>query len=292
MAYRIRRKDKSVEVAVRRIAREQLAKAMHAVADGHLSSHDVHAVRVRCKKIRALLRLVRPCFDRFAEEDARLRDLARRLAQVRDTDVISKLAAGLLQAQGGDDMAWLAVVLSTSDKSAGDEPAMADMAASLQGQLQEAYDATPDWRLDAYGWDAVQGGLKRTYRSAKGKLDKVIEQPTSENFHAMRRHSKYHLYHTSLLVRLAPGKMRQRARQLDRLCGILGDDHDLSMLDQALGTARLKQEAPHLAEALHPLVRRQQAMVRPQAIHQAKLLFAQSPGELVRDWGKRLAQWK
>lgn len=296
MAYRIRRTDKSVEVAVRRIAREQLTKALDAVDHGELSSHDVHAVRLRCKKVRALLRLVRPCFDRYVEQDARLRGVAKNLAPVRERHVLNRLTASLLTTRPDSEAARLAASLSASDRDAGIEPAMPELTARVRKELQEAYDGTPAWRLNADGWDAVEDGLKMTYRAARAKLDKAMEHPTSENFHALRSHSKYHLFHTSLLVRLAPGPMRRRSRKLDRLCELLGDDHDLSMLKHALISTRPEQVDQQvdrrLAEVLLTLIRRQQAVLQPQAIHLSKRLFAEPPKKLVQHWGKRWEQWR
>ena len=58
---------------------------------------DVHAVRTTLKRLRALLRLVRPAIGRmaFERENARLRKAAQRLASSRDAQVARQTLAGL-----------------------------------------------------------------------------------------------------------------------------------------------------------------------------------------------------
>ena len=54
MAYRFRRKDRSVEHALRRIAREQVDKAVTSIDDEEdQTSETIHDVRRRCKKLPA-----------------------------------------------------------------------------------------------------------------------------------------------------------------------------------------------------------------------------------------------
>ena len=64
--------DESVEEAVQRIVREQIDKAIDEINDRELDRHEtVHQVRKRCKKIRGLIRLVRPQLeDTYDRENA------------------------------------------------------------------------------------------------------------------------------------------------------------------------------------------------------------------------------
>jgi inorganic triphosphatase YgiF len=65
MPFRLRRK-KTVQKSVRRIALEQIDKAIREVLDDNVNRHEaVHQVRKRCKKLRGLIRLVRPSFQDY-----------------------------------------------------------------------------------------------------------------------------------------------------------------------------------------------------------------------------------
>ncbi|HZD88798.1 MAG TPA: CHAD domain-containing protein, partial [Pseudolabrys sp.] len=99
MPYRFKRSDDSVEHGVRRIAIEQLDKAIDEIDDGDLSRGvRVHQVRKRCKKLRALIRLIRPTLADFAAENAALRDAGHALAFARDAAVLIATYDGLMDA--------------------------------------------------------------------------------------------------------------------------------------------------------------------------------------------------
>ncbi|MDB5769992.1 MAG: hypothetical protein JWM42_366, partial [Burkholderia sp.] len=74
---------------VRSIAAEQVDKAV-AEAGGPPKDFDatVHQLRRRCKKLRGLLRMVKPHFKNFAAENAAVRDAADLLGGVRDARVM------------------------------------------------------------------------------------------------------------------------------------------------------------------------------------------------------------
>ena len=89
MGYHIRHHE-SVQIAVRRVAAEQVQMAIHEIRDETMDRHDVvHLLRKRCKKLRGLLRLVRPVLDRvFDDENAFFRDLSREMSFVRDSQAL------------------------------------------------------------------------------------------------------------------------------------------------------------------------------------------------------------
>ena len=63
MGYHLR-KHEDVQEGVRRIAAEQIRKGMGEIDDCTIDRHEVvHLLRKRCKKVRGLLRLVRPLLD-------------------------------------------------------------------------------------------------------------------------------------------------------------------------------------------------------------------------------------
>ena len=89
MAYRFKRGNSSVEAGVRRIATEEIDGAIDEIDDNGLELHEtVHQVRKRCKKLRGLIRVVRPAFDDYQDENAAFREAARALSYVRDTEAL------------------------------------------------------------------------------------------------------------------------------------------------------------------------------------------------------------
>ena len=87
MSYYFQQSDTSVERGVRRIAVEQIDKAISEIQEPDVTEA-VHNVRKRCKKLRALIRIVRYAFDDYKAENASFRDAARSLAVLRDAEIV------------------------------------------------------------------------------------------------------------------------------------------------------------------------------------------------------------
>ena len=69
-----------------RVVREQVEAALAALRDGADRNEAIHDARKCCKKLRAVLRLVRPALGEpsYREQNAAYRDAARLLSSVRD----------------------------------------------------------------------------------------------------------------------------------------------------------------------------------------------------------------
>src|ERR1700761_6944167 len=85
-----------VEAAFRAIALSQLDEALSDLDKGDSDGRSVvHEARRRCKKLRGLLRLVRPALPDFATENAAVRDAAALLSHLRDAEVLQHTVADL-----------------------------------------------------------------------------------------------------------------------------------------------------------------------------------------------------
>jgi len=87
MAYHLSQK-KTVKAGIVKIAKSQIDKAIEEVAEGIDRHEVVHQVRKRCKKLRGLIRLIRPAFPGCAKENAFFRDAAGELSYVRDAQSV------------------------------------------------------------------------------------------------------------------------------------------------------------------------------------------------------------
>ena len=238
MSFRI-----SVGVAfgedVRRIAREQIDGAIAESNGSAPGSHTerIHSVRKRCKKLRGLLRLVRPCLgDVYASENAYFRDAARVLAPLRDTHVILAgfdAVVGHFQGELGP---------GTFDplrrQLEGPERQVTDLEFRLMdvcGRMEAARGRVADWPLDvAEGPEAWRPGFERTYRQARRALAAAYDTPTPERFHEWRKSVKYHWYHTRLLTPLWDQTVAGRVAAASTLGELLGLHHDLAVLRTTL----------------------------------------------------------
>jgi CHAD domain-containing protein len=89
MPYRLKAHE-SVPEGIKRIAGEQIERAIKELTDSELDPHEsVHQARKRFKKIRGVLRLVREDLGEiYSDENAWFRDTGRELSAVRDAEAM------------------------------------------------------------------------------------------------------------------------------------------------------------------------------------------------------------
>ncbi|MFO7549934.1 MAG: CHAD domain-containing protein, partial [Haliea sp.] len=92
MSFRFKRGESAGD-GIRRMAREQMDRALEDIADSDIDRHDtLHQMRKRCKKIRALLRLARGDLDNscqvYQRENECFREAARSLSSFRDAEAL------------------------------------------------------------------------------------------------------------------------------------------------------------------------------------------------------------
>ena len=96
MPYRSKVQE-PLDDGVRRIAREQLGRALAGFAPDKPRDKGIHDCRRRLKKLRALLRLVRPAIGEkaFHKHNSALRDAALLLSGARDLFVLEETLTSL-----------------------------------------------------------------------------------------------------------------------------------------------------------------------------------------------------
>ena len=297
MSYRIRKKG-SVQKSVRKIAAEQIDKAIAVVSDPGVDRHEaVHEARKRCKKLRGLIRLVRPAFPEYGRENADVRDAARGLSSLRDAqsmlDCFDGLVERIREQLGTDSLGSIHAELTRRRQAIADDALGHDQA--LKGFLQRMRalrQRVGGWRITADGYGAVAGGLKRTYRRGRRALRRAYGDASARAFHEWRKRTMYHRYHARLLRGLWP-VMLEAQRGAARVLGDrLGDDHDLVVLrrtlledPEAFGSARDLQ-------VVTGLIDRRRAQLLAEARPLGERLFAEKPSRLRARYRCYWRAWK
>jgi CHAD domain-containing protein len=254
MPYAILPADETVEAALRRIAREEAEGALAAIRrEGPLGPR-VHEMRKAVKKLRGLLRLVRPAFPEAAAENARLRDAGRALSDLRDAAVqratVERLAAGMEEGRRAALLAPFRAAEARQDAEADAAPlpAFADAMAAL-------LERSDGWRLRRDGWDGIEAGLAQTWRAARATMKAASRDPSPEPLHEWRKRAKDHWYQARLLEPIWAGMMAPHVAAADELGEALGQVNDLAVLRDRLEAddfaADLRGEARALARARH-----------------------------------------
>lgn len=236
MAYRLKHGE-SVADGVKRIAREEIGAAARLLRAkrGVDRDHAIHEVRKSIKKLRALLRLVRPQLGPlYAAENSRLREAGRKLSELRDAgaligalDDLKKRANGAL---GGQSLSSIHRALTVHKKQVEEEVGTPELLRSLAATLGQTRQAAASWPLEADGFAAVEPGLEKTFRDGKKALAVARKSGTREDFHEWRKRVKDHWYHIRLLEKVWTEVMEGYEHSLKELETALGDDLNLAML--------------------------------------------------------------
>lgn len=285
MPFAILPEDETVEAALRRIAREEAEGALDQVRSPGDLAPRVHAMRKSVKKLRGLLRLVRPVFPDAGAENAILRDAGRGLSALRDAAVqlatVTELSEGMPEDRRARLLAPFEAAAQAHDSEAAPRllPAFAATMASLR-------DRCDTWALEAEGWDALEPGLESTWAAARQGLKAARRSPSEDDLHDWRKRVKDHWYQARLLRPLWPALMDPHIAAADQLGETLGLVNDLAVLRERLEAAPLdeglRSEARDLAALRH-------AALMAEALPLGRRLLAGLPEALSARWG---AWWK
>ena len=297
MPYRFQHDDGTVEAGVRRIACEQIDRAIAEIDDPDLPrAQAVHQVRKRCKKLRGLIRLVRPVFDDYGRENAVCRDAAKPLAELRDAavhvetyDMLVETYADQIDRRAlGSVRRRLTLRRKATERVVDAEARIAEM----RNSMVELRGRASRWRLKADGFEAVAGGLGRTYKRARKTMAKARGRPGPERLHEWRKRAKYHWYHERLLRPVWSKPMKAHADAADDLGELLGDHHDLAVFRDTIAAEPKAFGRIEDVETLIGLIERRQAELEARSFVAGARLFAEPGDALKARWGSYWSTWR
>lgn len=279
--------EETVTEGLARCARDQLDRATKALTE-EIDADPVvavHTARKAIKKERALLRLARGSLDnrQRSTENANLRDTARRLAGARDAEVMVQTLDRLSERFAGQlPEATFAAARAPLETERPAEPAAAGDSGVLDAveELRAIRTRVDSWQLSQDDFDAFAPGLRRSYRDGRRAMRRVRREPSLENLHEWRKRVKDVWYELRLLAPVCGPLIHGAAEEAKHLSKLLGDDHDLGILQEAV-----TRIAPEVAADLEPLVelaehRRKQ--LQTQALLVGERLYAEKPKPFLR----------
>lgn len=285
MAFRLKTGE-AVSSDIRRIVLQQLDRAnseLTSIGDPE-SDQAIHDARRRVKKIRAIIRLVRPVLNKAHRADPELRRVSKMLAPVADGQGVIDTLSLLLKRYRRELPRKTAAAIRTDliDRSR-----QIDSKASKQGVLEKAQMTlraerrrVKHWRLRAEGFRALAPGLKDSVRRARLAMMTAWLHPTAQHHHTWRRHVKNHWFHVRLLSGRCGYRLQPYQRQLEALDGILGEYHNLVLLHEVLvSDSTLAQR--EVARCLR-IVQRYQSELRRQAQVLGIRIYSEKPRRFVR----------
>jgi CHAD domain-containing protein len=213
--------------------------------------HAVHEARKHLKKTRALLRLVRDELgDRaYRQENGTFRDIGRVLSARRDAEVLVEAFQKLRRQHARVPETGL---LKLENLLRGRHQKIFETGAGNHDpgpSLKAARRRVGGWPLEHLKSADLVSALERTYRRGREALKEAGLVRTNENLHAWRKRVKDLGYQLRLVEPLSPKTIAEVAEATKKLGELLGDDHDLAMLDAVSKSARLtRKEARSISE--------------------------------------------
>jgi CHAD domain-containing protein len=284
--YRFR-DDETVPDAIRRIALGRIDHALEELRGKTDSTAEeaVHEARKDMKRLRALIRLAGPELgdDAYARENATFRDAGRLLSGVRDADVMVGTLDGLLAGDGHAIPAEAGAGLHQALAKTGDESGERSLASAQAVELLEgAWDRVHDWPLELDGFEALEDGLRRTYRRGRNAYRSARDEPSAEQLHEWRKRSKDLWYHHQLLQASWPEAMAPLADQAHELSDYLGDDHDLAVLEAWAKAHAAEAGGLAALQELIDAIEERRKELQADAFRLGERLYAERPGAFVR----------
>ncbi len=279
MAYEIK-KGESFTEGLSRIGLEEQQETIEALTkdDPHKG---VHQARKHLKKLRALLRLLRDKVgkNRYQAGNIFYRDIGRHLSTFRDitsqieiTEQLKKNYEDLMEEKGFDQMIQL-LEKERQDiiQAKGDHFFEKDIRLIRRDKrrFKQLSSSKKDRKM-------ILHALYRVYKRGYKRYRQALNQAEAEPLHEWRKRVKY-LWHQFQLIQIAwPELIEAYLEALKDLADILGDYHDLAIIEE-----KSKALAPQLSTTflrkLYQVTAKEKERLHQAALSLGKLIYAEKP---------------
>ena len=292
-------REEALGPGIRRICLEYLDRACTALAQpAEGREAGIHTARKAMKRVRAMIRLTRDVVgeEAYRNENAVLREGARGLAGARDRTVLvatlDRLLADHAASLPPGEFALLRERLAEGWGPDEEEAARPREVVDTLTTLRACRRRFASWAPEGPGpglvpndYQAIAPGLRRVYRQGRGRGQEAFRLNQAPAFHLWRKSAKYLRYHMEFLEPIWPEVLGPLAGAADRLAETLGDEHDFTMLGEAVEADRQLLPDEGERRLLAALVAEEQDRLRRAAQALGELVYAEAPRAFVRRLG-------
>lgn len=284
MAYRLT-PGQPISDSVRQIGTDQIDRVLAGFSPKSRNGNAVHEARKAMKRLRALLHLVRPAMRKedFRREEARVKQIGRSLAGVRDIQAMLETIAKLEAYDEPDGQGPVAAELRTrfeARRAAAEKGLNGSGATQARKLLREARRGFSELELQNDDFAVVAATLEADYRKARRSYAHAYRCGEDEAFHDWRKYVQRHWRQLLLVAPAWPKALRPHIALARTLSDVLGEDHDLFIL---AGLVRAEDKPLGKAadvEAFLALCRARQEALRDIAREMGARLLAEKPSSL------------
>jgi hypothetical protein len=224
------------------------------------------------------------------------RDTAKGLAELRDTEAIIETYDSLLD-QFSDQIdrrafAPIRRALTLRQKKIIESVDLNHTLKKLRARMGSAARRVSDWKLKTEEFEGIEGGLLATYRQARKTMVLAYEEPTAANFHEWRKQAKYHEFHMRLLSGLWKPVRPSVSKETDDLSDLLGDDHNLYVLNKTLLKSPKQYGKKRDIQVLLGLIDWRSTELRVEANTVGTRIFAEKPNAFARRFRGYWKVWR
>ena len=297
MAYRLQASE-SVPEGIGRVVREEIQSATETLRKEAKAQRDeaVHEARKSIKKVRGVLRLVRPQLGQtYRHDNARFRDVGRQLSDLRDAaallEVFDELTEKFKDALESKGLKVLRKGLEQDKREVEEHLDAAKVVQQASAVLHSAERRLKKWPLSEDGFHALAPGFKQTYRRGRRALKLARKRETPVAYHDFRKRVKDHWYHVRLLEGVWTGVMEAHEKSLKDLETWLGDDHNLVVLREKLEAKPDKYGGEAVVPVFLAAVAEHQNTLRANSVSLGERVYSEKPGVFVHNIGKLWKTW-
>lgn len=293
MSYRLEL-DESILDGVRRIGREQSDKALQKLESLDELEDDIHATRKHCKKLRGLVRLVRPAMEQeYQRANTAFRDAARQLAPMRDAHALLGTFDDMVSvsATPPERLETVRSALADASAQASEREDIGERVGRAHELITAGASRLPSWQVDD-PLDAIEAGVRKTYERARNRLADSATEGSVANRHEWRKRVKYGWYHIRLVRNSAPSVLGSLAPAMHDLSDALGDDHDLAVLRARIESDPRRYGDDQTVEATLRLIAGWQFALQRRALSLGRRLYVETPKRFSRRLAGYLRVWR
>ncbi len=264
--------------------------SLHSRAD----DESVHHARKAMKRMRAGLRMVRAGIgeNAYGRANAKIRDAAKAMTPARDAAAMLR-TLGLLRKrcapQAEACLSPLKKYLEAERRTKRLSDSSMRLSASALRQVARQIDKVPaNLSLGV----CVQRGIRRIYRQGRTAMRRARREPDNAHLHELRKQANYLSHAIELCEPLVLRNGLNLRRRSSKLAELLGDDHDLAMLDQKIRVLYRRQHLPVPApaySATRQCIKARRRQLQHRALPLGKNLYDRSMRHLRRAISKALA---
>ena len=290
------KQSEAVAAAVKRVVLDELSFASEKLVKHGDDKRDkaIHEARKSIKKIRGVLRAVRPLLGKtYSKENVRFQKLSRELADFRDAavlpDVFDQLCARNAGGFDADSAKGIRQGLELDRHELENRLEAAKIVRHAAEKLDAAGKRVESWPLELHRIEDLAPGLETTYRRGRRALKAVRKQSTAKAYHNLRKRVKDRWHQTRLLAEIGGTGAPAEDANLKGLGISLGDDHNLTMLRDRFKRNPERYGGASGVEPFLSMVVREQENLRQHSLTAGKTLFVDKPSVYLR---RLTASWQ